>query len=76
MNRHFPKEGIEMANKHMERCLPSLIFRETKVKTTMRYHLTPAKMAVFKKNVITMSNIYGYLISTQNSAHCIHLSHF
>ena len=53
MNRHFPKEGIEMANKHMERCLPSLIFRETKVKTTMRYHLTPAKMAVFKKNVIT-----------------------
>ena len=42
-----------MANKHMERCLPSLILRETKVKTTMRYHFTPARMAVFKKNTIT-----------------------
>ena len=52
MKRHVIKEDIWMADKHMKRRSASLATGEMKIKTTMRYHYIPTRIAKinFEKN--------------------------
>ena len=45
LNRHFSKEDVQMAN--VERCFVSSVTKETQIKTTMRYHFTPTRVAIY-----------------------------
>ena len=69
LNRHFPKEDIQMAKRHMKRCSTSLVIREMQMRTMMRYHITPDRMAVFHK--LTNSKCWQECGAWRTLLHCV-----
>jgi hypothetical protein len=50
LNRSFLKEDVRMAKKHMNKCSPSLAMQEMQIKITLRFYLTPIRIAIINTN--------------------------
>jgi hypothetical protein len=54
LNKSFSKEEIQMTNKHMKKCSPSLAIKEIQIETTIKFHLNTVRIAIIKN---TTNNI-------------------
>ena len=76
MNRHFTVKEVQMAKKHMKRCLVSLPTREIQIKSTVRFHYIPIRMAIIKETEYQLlvrkqsnKNSHSLTVRMQNSSH-------